>query len=1589
MKKIFYILVSAIVALGAVACNNEIDENIEVNNGGEVSFTVSLDDRVIIGDRDETTKKHPITFEKGDVIYASNDAVKPFTFVCDNVTAEGVATFICREQNEDQLQPTVMDGKTLNFYTNLEPNSEAGADGIVLKADNVLFEDKEGMSIALSLDCPVFAYTATDAVEMTASTPIFNIGGTLESTIDIAATTEVSFIAIQDNGDEKVKVEYSIAGTKVKEFELDFQPMIYNLGVLTTAVATVGDKTYTVLQTAIDKAAAMGTQTEVTIANDSELDATVLIPAGADIVLNLNGNTLTGTMHKNDGAVIRNEGTLTIKGGTISSTADNGGSAVLNKGTMTIEEATLNGAPNAGSSWPSYTINNDGGTLTIEDAYITSYHGAVCSYNDGAVVTLSNTDIDMTGITGFTSHALYTYNNGKIIVNGGNIANNNDMADQNSSGASVINGNVTVNSGNFTGRIEAYYGTPVLNGGTYNVKPNAAYISEGRIARDNGNGTWSVLGAVAEVNGVQYALVDDAFAAIESTGTVKLIGDATVTDDVTVTVGAGKNITLDLNGKTLTANNTRTATHNVLFDAKGGTLTVNNGTITYNHTGNNMAWDGAATVFDVTAGGVLKMNGVKVNVDGTDMNFCVHLNNWGEVTFEAEDCEFNATYCGVRVFNSGFDKNNVTIKNSKMTGATRAFWVHNYIGDLDATKHTNAAVNARLNFNVFGNGNTYELTGEATSPVRYGMSSAIYFNPENGNRVVGNATDLTRLANYVNEGIERFYRKTVEVVKDIDLASAEWTPIGTTTNTFRGTFEGNNHIIKNLVVTGNNSNVGLFGMTTEGEIKNLTVENAKVAGYLNVGVVAGCPYTSKYTNITVKGHVEVNGYAYVGGVGGKNAYANWTDITVDADATSYVKAESENYRTYVGGVSGFNGEGGHTFKNITSNINVYGSTCDVGGLFGLAHGNNKFENCKSSGNVEITAAQDAGDDEMMGGIAGQWMNSADYPTVTFTNCEFTGTLKSNLGADLSDNTIYGMSYNATSQVGTLIIDGVARQHVYKNAVWVNANGEYEIDNVEGLKWFRDTVNAQLNDIFDGATVNLMNDIDLGGEEWIPVGDYRNSSGTQFGSATKPSKFNGNYHTIKNFKVTQKTAKGDSDKSSYGLFANVHADIENLTVQDAVVDLSNATKCGYVGALVGRLNGGSLTNCHVVNATVAASFWQAGALVGQMNSNGKISGCSVTTANIAAQSAVGSLVGIICNGGENVIENSEATNVNITMLDNSYGDNYKKMFGALVGALYNGARTTYLNNCEFANVTVKGQASNIAVGSYEEGDIVYIDGYQFITDGVMVADLGQGAYEISNVNGFKWFRDTVNSGANTFKGKTVKLMNDINLGGEEWTPIGVESYANNFVGTFDGNGKKVSNFKVTHVKTAGLFGTTTSAHIKNLTVSDAELNSNHYVGGILAWGESGATRIVIDNCHVKNVKLTSTPELVNSSYDNGDKVGGIAGFLHVGTISNCSVENVNIKAYRDMGGILGCSNKATVLTYNKVLSNVNIEVDNTQNYKDYKIQKDYNVGNHVGSYRNGAPVADATNTGSVNIEWNGIMKNGAGFSAEAGGTDFDW
>ena len=397
--------------------------------------------------------------------------------------------------------------------------------------------------------------------------------------------------------------------------------------------------------------------------------------------------------------------------------------------------------------------------------------------------------------------------------------------------------------------------------------------------------------------------------------------------------------------------------------------------------------------------------------------------------------------------------------------------------------------------------------------------------------VISNLSQFKTFRDNVNAGAT-YAGKLIKLTNDIDLNNEEWTPIGNSTYSFQGTFDGDNHTISNLKITGNNSNAGLFGFTTNGEIKNLTVENASVSGRLNVGVVAGTPYTSKYTNITVTGHVEVNGMAYVGGVGGKNAYANWTNITVDVDNTSYVKATStENgtaYRTYVGGVIGFMGEGGHTVANVTSNIAVIGDVCDVGGIVGIAHYGNNFVNVTCSGAVTNTNTDPENTAET-GGIAGVWHNQ-EGQKVTFENCEYTGT---------SNVALVGAAYNANDitadSSGSLIIDG--------NTSWPSVARI----GMTGYASLKDAVDAAK----DGDTIQLIAGVTIEeGELAIP-------------------------DVFKN--ITIKGAKGASLKNTHLVSRKVGAVIEGLTIDGVVFDNSHVM-------VVAWDNNTSLKDWTIINST---------------------------------------------------------------------------------------------------------------------------------------------------------------------------------------------------------------------------------------------------------------------------------------------------------------------------------------------------------------------------------------------------------------------
>ena len=287
---------------------------------------------------------------------------------------------------------------------------------------------------------------------------------------------------------------------------------------------------------------------------------------------------------------------------------------------------------------------------------------------------------------------------------------------------------------------------------------NATYTIELKPGFEEGEYTVegeTTTASVTTSEDLQAAFADDDIDVITLAGDIDLASILTraAEKDLTLTVKAGKTLTLDLNGKKLTAVSKESGKNYDMILVKGN-LTVKNGTIEYKHEGENMGWGSSTNIFDVTAGGVLNLEGVTAkNLGGSDMGFVAHLNNWGEVTLNVDNCTLESNYVPVRVFNSGPDMNNVDIKNSTLKGVSAAFWVHNYTVADFGTEAKAEAQKALLNLNIYNQGNTFspDLNG-----IRYGFTNSVRTDAYGITKVVSeDGTEVTLGAIIENATVRR------------------------------------------------------------------------------------------------------------------------------------------------------------------------------------------------------------------------------------------------------------------------------------------------------------------------------------------------------------------------------------------------------------------------------------------------------------------------------------------------------------------------------------------------------------------------------------------------------------------------------------------------------------------------------------------------------------------------------------------------------------------------------------------------------------------------------------------------------------------
>lgn len=249
-----------------------------------------------------------------------------------------------------------------------------------------------------------------------------------------------------------------------------------------------------------------------------------------------------------------------------------------------------------------------------------------------------------------------------------------------------------------------------------------------------------------------------------------------------------------------------------------------------------------------------------------------------------------------------------------------------------------------------------------------------------------------------------------------------------------------------------------------------------------------------------------------------------------------------------------------------------------------------------------------------------------------------------------------------------------------------------------------------------------------------------------------------------------------------------------------------------------------------------------------------------------------------------------------------------------------------------NVTVKGNSiidGKIEIGrtndaslalTIEEGSLY---GQIVVSEELNNCSLNCQDPSIATTSQLVAFEKMVNQRGYGYSGKTVKLLADIDLQGIEWKPVGqtggytAKTY---FQGTFDGNGKTISNLNILestweagsnegkHYAT-GFFGFIDAGGntIKNVKFENANVVGHHWVGvavGYMTGTVSG---------------VTVTDSTITSTYKNGeadgDKAGGVVGYLNSGSITGCTVTGSTISAVRDCGSVAGYSTANGSITGN--------------------------------------------------------------------------
>lgn len=720
---------------------------------------------------------------------------------------------------------------------------------------------------------------------------------------------------------------------------------------------------------------------------------------------------------------------------------------------------------------------------------------------------------------------------------------------------------------------------------------------------------------------------------------------------------------------------------------------------------------------------------------------------------------------------------------------------------------------------------------------------------------IAGAADLMAFAEMVNGGKSGI---CAELTADINLTGENWVPIGSTWGApYKGTFDGK-YFTVTLDITADDSYeyefIGLFGYLEGSAIRNLKTDGsirvtADCQSYPVVGGIAAYVGSdSRFTNcknaasITIEEGASVLGY--VGGILGQAgapvkfvACANWGDISMDAGDDPCI-----------GGIAGFVGENSSGAATLTNCYNYADLSvgdaldlCEAGGLVGRAGDDLNVTGCYSATTL----------DENRNRLSDVEAKTFTIPSGCYDSC-------GDLFGTISSCTVLRLLTYCSVYAGGM-----------------DASDEEEVTNLDANYMSPQEMVDYLNGD-DGAIYTA--DSDIAGGWPVLAWELKTPTVVTNPEEAAYAKAESDFNTAK--AAALKALNDDFNKYNQAQYSGTGWDSLKSIYDKATAALNGASLTPY----------GELENKSVDAITAYAQ-------------------AEIDKLMPIAQTALDEMKAVPTKAQETqfVKEKENA----IRDLEDAYTNELKKLndlrgeaaavwhgingdvltqlaakSAALEAALDAGrAKLDACTNTVALDATLR--SSQAALSAVLQDFTVSVgSGVRDKWDGsskTQPSGSGTAAspYEIGTAAQLAWFADAVNSGS---RSACAVLTADIDLNGQEWTPIANGGINNGYTGTFDGQGHVIHGICVTTGVSShpqGLFGIIArTGTVRNVKAAGRILVRQSSGAGLIAGENNG----VLYNCEASAfLKNSYNAGSTGSSVGN---IGGIAGHMAAGYIENC-------------------------------------------------------------------------------------------------------